>query len=123
MPHSFSRKYAIAGMGVLAGRFPGKSARSLEVEPVRLAIEDAGLRREDIDGAINTRIESGSGESEGWTDSFARILGLPVKFYFTVQRGGAMTHLAVVAAAQMLELGIAKYVVVGIRHQRLVGHS
>jgi len=113
VPHSFSRKYAIVGMGVMAGRFPGKSARSLEVEAVRLAIEDAGLRRQDVDGTINTRIESGSGESKGWTDSYSRILGLPAKFYFTVQRGGAMTHLAIVAATQMLELGIAKYVVVG----------
>jgi acetyl-CoA acetyltransferase len=99
--HPFSRKYAIVGLG------------ALQTEAVRLAIEDAGLRRQDIDGAINTRIESGSGESKGWTDSYARILGLPATFYFTVQRGGAMTHLAIVAAAQMLELGIAHYVAVG----------
>ncbi len=111
--HSFAGKFAIVGLGYLAGRFPGKTARSLEVEAVRRAIEDAGLDRNDIDGAINTRIESGSGESRGWTDSYARVLGLPTKFYFTVQRGGAMTHLAIVAATQMLELGIANYVVVG----------
>ena len=113
MGHAFSGKYAIAGMAFLAGRFPGRTARALEVEAVRLAIEDAGLRREDIDGAINTRIESGAAESRGWTDSYARILGLPAKFYFTVQRGGIMTHLAIVAATQLLELGIAKYVAVG----------
>src|SRR4051794_41001782 len=106
MAHQFSGKYAIVGMGMLTGRFPDKSARSLQVEAVRRAIEDAGLRRQDIDGAINTRIESGSGESKGWTDSFARVLGLPTNFYFTVQRGGAMTHLAIIAAAQMLDLGL-----------------
>lgn len=77
-----------------------------------MAIEDAGLRRQDIDGAINTRIESGSSDTRGWTDSYARILGLPTKFYFTVQRGGVMTHLAIVAATQMLALGIANYVIV-----------
>ncbi|MDE3113400.1 MAG: thiolase family protein [Chloroflexota bacterium] len=113
MTHAFSGKYAIAGMAFLAGRFPGKTARTLEVEAVRLAIEDAGLRREDVDAAINTRIESGSGESRGWTDSYARILGLPAKTYFTVQRGGIMTHLAILAATQLLELGIATYVAVG----------
>lgn len=113
MTHPFSGKYAIAGMAFLAGRFPGVSARSLEVEAVRRAIEDAGLRREDVDAAINTRIESGSGESRGWTDSYARILSLRAKTYFTVQRGGIMTHLAILAATQLLELGIAKYVVVG----------
>src|SRR5688572_9241903 len=102
MAHDFSGKYAIVGLGVLVGRFPGHSARALQVEAVRLAIEDAGLRREDNDGAINTRIESGAGEARGWTDSFARILGLPTKFYFTLQRGGAMTHLAIVAATQLL---------------------
>lgn len=113
MSDGFAGKYAIVGSAHLAGRIPGKSARTLQVEAVRRAIEDAGLQRSDIDGAINTRIESGSGESKGWTDSYARILGLPTNFYFTVQRGGAMTHLAVVAATQMLELGLAKYVVVG----------
>jgi acetyl-CoA acetyltransferase len=109
----FAGKYAIVGMAALAGRLQGRSARTLETEAVRLAIEDAGLAREQIDGAINTRIESGSGESRGWTDSYARVLGLPVNFYFTVQRGGAMTALAIVAATQMLELGIAHYVAVG----------
>ncbi len=112
MASEFSRKYAIVGMGVLAGRFPGRSARSLQVEAARMAIEDAGLRRQDIDGAINTRIESGSSDTRGWTDSYARILGLPTKFYFTVQRGGVMTHLAIISATQMLALGIAKYVIV-----------
>ncbi len=113
MSHPFSKKYAIVGLGVLTGRFPDRSARTLETEAVRMAIEDAGLERSQIDGAINTRIESGSGESTGWTDSYARILGLPTNFYFTVQRGGAMTHLAIIAAAQMLDLGLAKYIVVG----------
>src|SRR5512142_1359403 len=108
MAHPFSRKYAIVGMAFQAGHLAGQSARALQVEAVRRAIEDAGLRREAVDGAINTRIESGSGESQGWTDSYARILGLPTKFYFTVQRGGIMTHLAVMAATQMLDLGIAK---------------
>ena len=113
MTHPFSGKFAIVGLGFLAGKLPGKSARTLETEAVRLAIQDAGLRPQDIDGAINTRIESGASESRGWTDSYARILGLPAKFYFTVQRGGIMTHLAIVAATQMLELGVANYVAVG----------
>src|SRR6476469_6430616 len=113
MAHPFSKKYAIVGLGVVTGRFPDRSARTLETEAVRIAIEDAGLKRTDIDGAINTRIESGSGESTGWTASFARPLGLPTNFYFTAQRGGAMTHLAVIAAAQMHDLGLAKYIVVG----------
>lgn len=112
MARGFAGKYAIVGMGVLAGRFPGQSALALQTEAARRAIEDAGLRRQDVDGAINTRIEAGAGESRSWTDAFPRVLGLPTKFYFTVQRGGAMTHLAIIAAAQLLELGLARYVLV-----------
>jgi acetyl-CoA acetyltransferase len=111
--HPFSSKFAIVGLGFQAGKLPGHSARALETEAVRLAIQDAGLKPQDIDAAINTRIESGAGESFGWTDSYARILGLPAKTYFTVQRGGIMTQLAVLAATQLLELGIARYVAVG----------
>lgn len=113
LSHARPGDMAIVGLGVVAGHLPGHTARSLEVEAARLAIEDAGLKRSDIDGAIHTRIESGSGESPGWTDSYARILGLPTTFYFTVQRGGAMVPLAIISAMQMLSLGLAKYIVVG----------
>lgn len=106
--------FAIVGTGVVAGRFPGRTARALQVEAARLAIEDAGLRRQDIGGCINTALETGGGGPQAWTDAFPRILGLPVNFYFTVSRGGAMVTLAIMAAQQALTLGLARYVCVAL---------
>ena len=106
-------KYAIAGLGVTNGVGLGQSSRTLQAEAARRAISDAGLSRKDVDGAINGMgvggVMPGGG---GWPDSFARVLGLPTKFYWSVGRGGTGAYIAMMAAMQALELGIAKYVVV-----------
>jgi len=50
---SISGKTAIAGLGATAfGKLPGRSSWSLQTEAVRLAIEDAGLEKEDVDGLL-----------------------------------------------------------------------
>ena len=110
----FRDRYAIVGVGITKmGRVPEYSARTLQAEAVRLAIEDAGLRREDIDGAINGRSAGGSEPNDGgWTDAFPRILGLPVNFYWTMGRGGTAAFMGIVSAIGALEACLAKYVVV-----------
>ena len=45
-------RIAIIGLGMLTGPQPGRTARMLEAEATRLAIEDAGLRRDEINGAV-----------------------------------------------------------------------
>ena len=50
--HPSSGKYAIVGLGVIAGHQPDRSERMLGAEAARLAIEDAGLTRKDIGGAV-----------------------------------------------------------------------
>lgn len=108
----FSRKYAIVGLGMVTGPFPPDvTARSAETEAARLAIEDAGLRREDVDGAVQCRRSGGGGERATFSDAFPRILGLPFKFYYTVGRGGAAGGLGIATALTFLDLEIAKYVV------------
>jgi acetyl-CoA acetyltransferase len=104
----FARRFAIAGLGVVAGRFPDRSARTLQVEAARRAIDDAGLQRQDIDGAINAAHEI----APPWSDAFPRILGLPSIFYITMGRGGALVPQALLAATQALHLGLARHVVV-----------
>ena len=112
MRSDFSRRYAIAGIGVVGHKVPDRTARMLEVEAVRRAIEDAGLERSDIDGAIHVSGEGSSDVAIPWSDPFPRVLGLPAKFYIPMGRGGALVAQSVVTATQMLHLGIAKYVVV-----------
>lgn len=109
----FKKKYAIVGLGVTkVGHMPGYSGRTLQAEAARLAIEDAGLKREDIDGAINAKSDGGGGTGGDWTDAFPRILGLPIKFYFHIARGGAGGCYALAAALSYLDAGIAKYVLI-----------
>lgn len=110
MGKNFKDKYAIVGLGMVTGHMPQITPRTMQVEATRLAMEDAGLRREDIDGSLDLRRAGGTGDRPGWTDAFPRVLGLPVKFYFSIGRGGALATLGIAAAITFLELGIAKYV-------------
>lgn len=58
---SISREVAIVGIGETeVGRVPGKSVMQLHAEAAKRAIEDAGLRKEDIDGvlSVGSRAES-----------------------------------------------------------------
>lgn len=109
----FRDKFCIVGLGqTKVGHVPEYTARVLQAEAARLAIEDAGLKREDIDGCIMARRAGGGGMRPEWSDAFPRILGLPANFYFSIGRGGAMAAYAIVAATKFLELGIAKYVLI-----------
>ena len=106
-------RYAIVGLGMVTGPYPeGITARAAEAEAGRQAIADAGLRRADIDGAVQLRRTAGGGERTPWADAFTRMLGVPAKFFFTVGRGGALAGLGIGTALGFLELGIAKYVLI-----------
>ena len=52
------KKYAIVGMSVVPGPHPGRSPRAVQAESCWQAIEDAGLTRDDIDGAIEVANEA-----------------------------------------------------------------
>ncbi len=105
---------AIVGLGMVTEPQPGRSVRRIEAEAARLAIEDAGLQREDVDGAIQLTMHAGSGSTPSSSDAFPRLLGLPVKFYSETGRGGGIAAQGIMAAARYLELGIANYVVVAV---------
>lgn len=115
---ALSGKFAIVGLGMIVGpnRYyqPGRTARTMEAEATRLAIEDAGLTREDVDGYVHVHggPRSGRGMIEP-TDAPPRVLGLPIKFYYRCGRGGSWGTFGLTTALSFLELGIANYVVVG----------
>lgn len=112
---NFRDKFAICGYGITKqGYLPEYTARSLEAEAARLAIEDAGLEREDIDGCIHCRMTGGAGSGIDWEDAFPRILGLPAKFYQPIGRGGTSATMSILVATQVLDLGLSNYVLVAI---------
>lgn len=102
--------YAIVGLGVVSGPQQGLSERMVCAEAARRAIEDAGLERSQIGGAIDLRRSGGGGDRANYSDAFSRVLGLPINFYFTIGRGGALAGLGAAAAASFLDRGIADYV-------------
>jgi len=112
--HALSGRYAIVGLGVTpVGRVTGNSLLWNEVEAARLAIEDAGLKPRDIDAALQAFSDPGGGMRARHDDAFPRVLGMPVKIYMeNVGRGGEYAAMAIIIAMQLLELGIANYVVV-----------
>ena len=108
--HPSSGKYAIVGLGVVAGNQPDRSERMIAAECARLAIEDAGLSRKDIGGAIDLRRTGGGGERASYSDAYPRVLGLNNNFYYVVGRGGALAGLGIATAMSFIDRGIADYV-------------
>lgn len=111
MASGFRDSLAIIGLGMVTGPLPGRTIRAIQAEAARLAIADAGLKREEIDGAIELTGDGGGGGGPKFSDAFPRVLGLPVKFFFSVGRGGGVSSQGIATAAKFLELGIAKFVV------------
>lgn len=105
-------RLAIVGLGVITGTQTGRSRRMLVSEAARLAIEDAGLDKSQINGAIEMRAAPGGGDRVNYSDGFPRILNLPVNFYFPIGRGGALASLGIAAAYSFLDRGLADYVVI-----------
>ena len=91
--HPSSGKYAIVGLGVVAGAQPDRSERMIAAEAARLAIEDAGLTRKDITGAVDLRRSGGGGDRASYSDAFTRVLGLNNNYYYINGRGGALAGL------------------------------
>lgn len=101
---------AIVGLGMLTGPQPGITPRLMEAEAARLAIEDAGVDRSVVNGAIQLRPLGGIGTKPAYTDAFPRVLGLPVNCYSSVGRGTPSAW-GVLTAMSYLDMGIADYVV------------
>lgn len=110
---SLDDEYAIVGIGQTeVGHLPEYSKRELVTEAARLAIQDAGIPRDEIEATLRATMTAGGGSYPDYADEFCRILGLPVKTHYQVGRGGDHAAQALLTATQLLDQGASDYVLV-----------
>ena len=102
--------YAIVGVGRSpVGELSGSTSFSLLAIAIRSAIEDAGLRKSEIDGLI-TR---GPDDVYCHHQRIGELIGLDVSFSTTLDNGGASQCLGVALACMAIEAGLCTTVVCG----------
>jgi len=102
---SIKDKYAFVGLGLTKqGKVPELNVNELAAQAILLALEDAGMKKEDIDGYI---YQPGMG---GGPEGNAPLLaaGVPAKFCWQMQAGGATGISSVAAAIGAMEAGLCK---------------
>lgn len=108
-PTDFRDQYAIVGVGISPTTRTGAqglSAHQMEALAVSAAINDAGLTRTDIDGAVHAAAQNGS-------DAYSRKLGLSPNFYYPIGRM-AGANAGLFFATHALATGNANYVAVSL---------
>lgn len=101
---------AIAGVGVSRfGRIQGVSTLAFTLEASKRAIEDSGLRRDDIDGVL-VLMPAILGEQHGWAARVASYLGIEPAYSATMDLGGATACGSAATAAAAIQAGFCRNV-------------
>jgi acetyl-CoA acetyltransferase len=111
-------RVAIVGIGATAqGELPGRTADDISIEALRLALADAGLAKDQLDGLITGRSYGGGGIDT----TVGRLAGLNPRYSATLDYGTCnfSLHLAAMAIAG----GLASTVALTYgTNQRTAGH-
>jgi acetyl-CoA acetyltransferase len=103
----FRRRTAIAGVSATKqGLHPDRSAWELGIEAFQLALADAGLRKEEVDGLITQQMQDGSGQME--STRFGQMIGLNPKVSGSLDYGTAAFSIGY--AATLVHAGICDVV-------------
>ncbi|MDO8673846.1 MAG: thiolase family protein, partial [Dehalococcoidia bacterium] len=102
---SLRGKAAIVGFGELptSRLSPGKTSSQLLAKASSIAIRDAGLRKEDIDGLITF------GVGEANAHHLPEYMGLNLAFSEGVTTHGASGAYSIALAAAMINAGVVNY--------------
>jgi len=112
-------RHAIAGVGVSRfGKVPGTSAMGFTLEASKRAIEDCGIRKDDIDGVL-VMMPAVMGEQHGWAARVAAYLGLEPTYGSTMDMGGATGIGMVATAAAAIEAGYCNAVLCAFATQNM----
>jgi len=106
---SLRNKVAIVGVGYTPqNREPGRTAMSYHIEAIRNAVEDAGLKVEDIDGIL---AQPNDEDSPAMPWHIAQALRIRISFCDRQEEWGATAGCMVFHAACALIYGLASYIV------------
>lgn len=98
-------KYAFAGIGLTKqGKVPELSVNELAAEAILLALVDSGMRKDEIDGYL---FQPGFGGGPVGSGPLVAA-GIPAKFCWEMQTGGATAISMVAAAIGALEAGLCR---------------
>ena len=113
MPDTLRGTAAIVGIGELKPERtrPGRSVISLLTEAAYLAIQDAGLRKDDIDGFV---MDAGMEGANGFNTTMAEHMGIFPTFATGCDAQGAAGVTMALQAAAYVNAGLAKYVLCGM---------
>ena len=96
-------KYAVVGVGLTKlGRVPGKNPDELAAEAIKLALEDAGMKKTEIDGYI---YQQGMGGGPNDTVPL-QMAGIPASLVWQVQSLGSFALVMVSMATTAIEAGL-----------------
>jgi acetyl-CoA acetyltransferase len=105
-----SGQYAIVGVGTSRfGKLPGVSTMGFTLEASKHAVEDAGVRPDQVDGVL-VMMPAIMGEQHGWAARVAAYLGLEPTFCATLDLGGATACGSVQTAAAAIDAGYCQTV-------------
>ncbi len=115
---SFSGQAAVVGIGATEfSKDSGRSEWRLAAECVNLALQDAGLTPNDVDGMVLFTMENNP------EIAVARALGVPeLKFFSRIPHGGGAAAAPLQQAAMAIATGVAEVVVVYRAFNERSGH-
>jgi acetyl-CoA acetyltransferase len=100
---SIKDKYAFAGVGLTKqGKVPEMNTDDLAAQAIQLALQDAGMKKSEVDGYI---YQQGIGGGPHGTTPLI-MAGLPAKFIWEMPSGGCNCLNMVIAATGALEAGL-----------------
>ncbi len=107
MAHPLKSKYAIAGLGLTPKGKVYDTPVGFAVDAVRLALDDAGLARDDLDGLL---VNPGLAWMEAAMGSFSvqQAMGLEdIRWSASMNLGGATAAAMIMHAAHAIDAGLA----------------
>jgi acetyl-CoA acetyltransferase len=108
---SLTDKYCIVGLGQTPFMRPSnRTTLSMACEAIRNAMDDAGLRRDEIDGM--TSYQGGAGGDSTSAAHIASAMGLRLNYATEMLGGGSATEMLIAHAIGLIEGGYCKTVVV-----------